>query len=145
MQKKWSPAEEQFIRVNWPVITASKITKALNEKFGTDRTEASIDGKVDRMNLPKKREYSRHGDINAETELEIQGRLKTLELLRIKNLIEAYSSIKIKVKTSGPNAPDKILDGVVIQKNNSFIAVKTKEYIECCRYTDFYTGKAVII
>lgn len=145
MRKNWTLAEENFLKENWANMSLSELTEAFNEKFNAKRTELAIDSKIDRMKLPRKRKHYRKNYANEESKLEFEGRGKMIEFLRIKAQIKECNNVKIKVKTDGPTVKDRIVDGTIIEKNDNFIAVKLKEYIECYRYTDFYTGRAVII
>lgn len=84
-------------------------------------------------------------EVSDQTRLEFEGREKTLEFLKIKNLIKECNNVKIKVKADGPTAAYKIVDGTVVFKNKNFIVVKTQYYPESFKYVDFYTGRAVIL
>lgn len=76
---------------------------------------------------------------------QLEARKKTLELFQIKGTLNVNDNLKLKVKNDSKKTPIKILDGTIAQKNDYFIAVKLKNYIECFGYADFLTGKAVII
>lgn len=143
--KKWTLAEENFVIVNWSCMSARELTEALNEKFKTQRSKSSVDCKIDKLNLPKKREYRRNSGDNIETKLEIQGRLKTKELYEIKNRFGINQQIRIKTIETITKPVIRILEGLVIGKTESLVTVQKGRYKESFAYIDFYTRRAVVL
>lgn len=152
MGKQLTQEEEQFIKDNWLIME----NKDLAKKVGTSVNYITV--KARRMGLPDKRNFRQEGvgtsivaaEISnygpcTETVLEIRARKKTLELLRIKEAINEEDILKVKVKGEAGKSHTRLINGVVIQKNRSFVTLRLENYTECFKYTDFYTGRAVIV
>ncbi|WP_156184588.1 hypothetical protein [Clostridium carboxidivorans] len=143
MQMKWDPKEEEFIRANKPIMDANKLTEELNKKFKTNRSKGSVDSKIQRMSLTKKKNHTTEN--GSEAALEIEGRKHTQQIREIADMINLNKEIKIKVTADKQNVPIRFIDGVVISKNSKFITVKSGNYKESFMCADFYTRKVEII
>jgi hypothetical protein len=153
MGRRITSDDLEFVRENWNSMSNVKMAEILGIN------KASVTIKARELGLPDKRSVTSCGNFkrteiseqiadyldSAETIQELEARKKTLELEHIKEQIKDKENLKLKVKTEGPNVPDRILNGIILQKNDNFVALKLEKYIECFRYTDFFTGKAVII
>lgn len=142
--------QEYFIIANWDIMT----NKEIAETLGISRDAVSVKGGklglCNKRSLNEGRKFQPSSQIedygpSPETLQEAEARKKTLELLRIKEAIKENNSLKVKVKGEVGRSKSRLLDGVVIQKNNAFITLKLKNYRESFKYTDFYTGRAVIV
>lgn len=143
--KSWTKQEENFLKVNWTNMNLIELVEALNKKFRTKRSKSSVNCKINRLKLPSKRDHDRNNSYNRESQIEIQGRIKTIEINRIKELLKGKDNLKLRVKNDNKRELIRLVNGVVIQKNDSFIVIKFGNYNESFRYTDFLTGRAVIM
>lgn len=144
--------DDYFIMINWEDMTNVEMAKKLGvhketiarrgEKLGLINKKSVASGNYKRSGISE--QIEKYID-SAETVQESEGRKKTLELLQLKEMLNINNNLKLKVKGDTEKIATRVIDGTVVQKNDSFIAVKLENYTECFKYTDFYTGKAVII
>lgn len=139
--------QEYFIMANWEKMTNTQIAEALGISRDTVSLKGGELGLCNKRSLNAGRKIqpsSRIEDyeLSPETLQEIKARQKTLELLRIKETIQENNRLKIKVKEERGS---RILTGIVVRKTDNLVALQVGSYRESFSYTDFYTGRAVIV
>lgn len=140
--KKWTAEEENFIKDNWQKIKIDDMAEKLN------RTKGSVSNKIQKIRASNgaiESYYKLCNYVSAlESELELEGRRKTLELLKIKEKLRVNESLKIRIFASSKIGPD-VLIGKIIQKTDDLIVIQTEHYKESFKYGDFYTGKSILV
>jgi len=139
----WTSADLAFLRANYRNMTYGEIGKKLGKTRKAVTRKANILGltKKVRTTSSKKIVFYEEGK---ETKLEIEGRFKMknydLDVKvgdKIKIIASDYDSKKLGAK--------KLIKGVVIYKNDSFITIQDENYKESFLISDFYTGAAKLI
>ena len=150
MKRKLCEQEEYFIIVNWETMSSVQIAKELGTSYPT------ISRMRKRLGLPYKKNVKattgkavkkitkvEDYQLSPESIQEIKGRQKTKEFIDSREMIHLADVLKINF-SDNPRL-NRIIEGEVIQKNDNFITLKTENYVECFKFTDFLTRKAVII
>ena len=139
----WTSSDLAFLRANYRNMTYAEI----GEKIG--KTRKAVTRKANILGLTKKVRSTSSKKIvfyeeGKETQLELEGRFKMknydLDVKvgdKIKIIASDYDSKKLGAK--------KLIKGVVIYKNDSFITIQGENYKESFLIADFYTGAAKLI
>ena len=139
----WTSSDLAFLRANYRNMTYAEI----GEKLG--KTRKAVTRKANILGLTKKVRSTSSKKIvfyeeGKETQLELEGRFKMknydLDVKvgdKIKIIASDYDSKKLGAK--------KLIKGVVIYKNDSFITIQGENYKESFLIADFYTGAAKLI
>jgi hypothetical protein len=144
--------DEYFIMANWESMSNLEMAKKLGvnqetisrrgSKLGLINKKGVASGNYKRTEVSE--QISEYVD-SLETIQELEGRKKTLELKHIAQQIKDMETLKLSIKTEGPNVPSRVLKGEILQKTNELIVVRIGKYRESFAYRDFFTGKAVIM
>lgn len=145
----WTQVQEEFLKDNWLNMTNFELGKNLNKDYRTVSSKAKKMGFKSKKRVPSGNNKSfkpiEEYEVSPETVKEIKGRSKTLEFLNKKNMFKLNDSLLVKAFAKTAKGDPRIIFGEIVQKTENFITLQGECYKESFLYTDFYTGKVVIL
>ena len=144
MYNYWTAEEINYLKENYKTMTGKELSKKLG------RSSCSIRHRAMQLNLQKqvqvhknpKKTIGKYRD-SKKLRKEQAGKEKVKNLINIKESFKDKDKIKVEIWDTRDTT--RKLTGRIIAKNDYFITVKFKNYIESLLYADFYNNYAKVL
>jgi len=143
MYNYWTVEETNFLKEHYKTMTGKELVKKLG------RTSCSIRHRARELGIAQKQikknpaktisGYKNSKKFNVEK----AGKAKARNLINIKESFKDKDKIRVEIWDTRDTT--RKLTGKIIAKNDYFITVKFKNYIESLLYTDFYNNYAKVL